>query len=82
VWSPVAGQPIGGSVRVWVPFFDLQILQTLKFKRKAFPMSKNTQAWLGARFECFEQLSQLGHLQIPNKIHVINFGTDSNLNLL
>jgi hypothetical protein len=45
-------------------------------------MSKNTQAWLGARFECFEQLSQLGHLQIPNKIHVINFGTDSNLNLL
>jgi hypothetical protein len=34
-----------------------------------------------ARFECFEQLSPLGRLQILNIIHVINSGTEFNLNL-
>jgi hypothetical protein len=35
-----------------------------------------------AVFEYFEQLSKLDELQTPNRIHVINVGTYSNLNLL
>jgi hypothetical protein len=35
----------------------------------------------GASFEHIEQLSLLGQLQIPNRNHVTNFGTYSNLNL-
>jgi hypothetical protein len=43
---------------------------------------KNTQTLHEARFEYSEQISQLDQLQNPNRIHAINFGTDSNLNLL
>jgi hypothetical protein len=49
---------------------------------KAFPISKNTETWREAGFENFEQLSQLGRLQIPNIIHVIVLWIDSNLNIL
>jgi hypothetical protein len=33
-------------------------------------------------YEYFEQLSQLGHLQNPTRIHIIKLETYSNLNLL
>jgi hypothetical protein len=46
-----------------------------------FCCSKNTQSVYESRAEYYEELSQLGWLQIPNRIHAINFGTDSNLNL-
>jgi hypothetical protein len=36
----------------------------------------------GARFEQNEHLSPMAQLQIPTGSHVINFGTNSNLNLL
>jgi hypothetical protein len=49
---------------------------------EAFPYSKNIQTFYGALLEYFEQLYKLGQLQIPNIIHVINFGTYSNLNFL
>jgi hypothetical protein len=49
---------------------------------EAFPCLKNIQSLHSARFEYFEQLSQLGRLQILNRIHVVNFGTQFNLNLL
>jgi hypothetical protein len=55
--------------------------QTCKFKREAFPCSKNIQIVHEARLECFEQLSPLGQLQIRNRIHVINSGIEFNLNL-
>jgi hypothetical protein len=61
---------------------EFQSFQILKFKTESFPCSINTQTLYDARFEYFEQLSKLGQLQIPNIIHVINFGTDSNLNIL
>jgi hypothetical protein len=48
---------------------------------ETFPSSKNIQTLHGAIFKYFEQLSQLGKLQILNRIHVINSRTDSNLNL-
>jgi hypothetical protein len=35
-----------------------------------------------ARFEYFEQVSQLGRLQVLNRIHGINSGIVFNLNLL
>jgi hypothetical protein len=35
-----------------------------------------------ARCKYYEKHTQLGPLQIPNRIHSINFGIDSNLNLL
>jgi hypothetical protein len=56
--------------------------QTGKFKMEDFHCSKNIQNLPSARFEYFEQLFQLNQLKIPNRIHVINFGTYSNLNLL
>jgi hypothetical protein len=63
-------------------FWYSKSAQTLKFKMRALLMSKNTQTWHGARFEYFEQLSQSGWLQIPNKIHIIILWIDLNLNLL
>jgi hypothetical protein len=47
---------------------------------EAFMYSKNVQTLHAARFEYFEQLSQLGRLQVLNRIHVINSGTQFNLN--
>jgi hypothetical protein len=56
--------------------------QTVKSNSNALPCFKNIQALHATRFEYFEQLSLLDQLQIPNRIHVINFGAGSNLNLL
>jgi hypothetical protein len=39
--------------------------QTGKLIMEAFPCSNNTQTLHGARFEHFEQLSQLGHFKFP-----------------
>jgi hypothetical protein len=55
--------------------------QTCKFKKEAFPYSKNIKTLNTARFEYFEQLYTLGRFQILNMIHVINSGTEFNLNL-
>jgi hypothetical protein len=56
--------------------------QTVKSNSNALPCFKNIEALHATRFEYFEQLSPLDQLQIPNRIHVINFGAGSNLNLL
>jgi hypothetical protein len=61
---------------------NFKFLLNLKFKTEPFPCSKNIKTLYDARSEYFEQLSQLARFQIPNIIHDINFGTDSNLNLL
>jgi hypothetical protein len=55
--------------------------QISKFKKEAFPCSKNIKTLHDAKFEYFEQLYPLRRLQILNKIHVINSGTEFNLNL-
>jgi hypothetical protein len=49
---------------------------------EAFLCSKKFQTLHGARIEYFEQLSQFDQLQNPNRIHVINSRTYSNLKLL
>jgi hypothetical protein len=67
---------------VWRFFQYPKLAQTCKFKTDAFHCSKNTQALHDARFDYLEQTFQLGRLQIPNIIRVINFGTYSNLNIL
>jgi hypothetical protein len=59
---------------------NFKISINLKFKTKVFRMSNNIQTLYGNRFEYFEQLYKLGRLQIPNIIHVIMFGINSNLN--
>jgi hypothetical protein len=43
----------------------------------ALPCFKNTPILYDSRLECFEQLSQLCQLQIPNKTYVKNLGTNS-----
>jgi hypothetical protein len=55
--------------------------QTCKFKFSAFPRSNIIQTLHEASVGHGQQLSQLAKLQIPKIFHVINFGTDSNLNL-
>jgi hypothetical protein len=62
-------------------FYYLKSAQTCEFKSSAFPRSKIIKTLYEATFEYDEQHCQLGGLQIPNRIHVINFGTNSNLNL-
>jgi hypothetical protein len=47
----------------------------------AFPSLKYVQTLYEARFESGEQVYPLAQLQIPIVSHVINFGTDLNLNL-
>jgi hypothetical protein len=81
----VLGRLTGGPVsKLTQPnFFQLiKFSSNWKFNLKALPSFKNTQTLHETRFEYFEHLSQLGQLPIPNIHHVINFGTDSNLNLL
>jgi hypothetical protein len=46
----------------------------------AFPNSKNVQDFHVSRLEPGEQLYPLAELQITTRIHVIKFGTNSNLN--
>jgi hypothetical protein len=65
----------------WI-FQIFKVAQTYKFKMEAFLFSKKFQTLHGARIEYFEQLSQLDQLQNPNRIHVINSRTYSNLKLL
>jgi hypothetical protein len=66
-----------------IVFFQFtKMAQNLKSNSNAFAWFKNIQTLHVFRFEYFEQLSKLGELQIPNRIHVIKFGIDSNLNLL
>jgi hypothetical protein len=73
---------LGRALRLPLIFFQyLKTIPTCKFKLNAFSVSKNTQTWHEASFEDHEQLSTLAHLQIPTTADVINFGTDSNLNL-
>jgi hypothetical protein len=55
--------------------------QTCKFKKEAFPCSKNIQTLHATRFEYCEQHYLLGPLQILNRTHVINSGIEFNLNL-
>jgi hypothetical protein len=57
----------------------LKSSQTCKFKYTAFSWSTIIQTCDEASFEHIEQVSQLGQLQIPNRSHVINFGTKSTL---
>jgi hypothetical protein len=42
---------------------------------------KNFQTWQSGRFKTDEQLSPLAQLQTPTGFNVINFGTNSHLNL-
>jgi hypothetical protein len=71
-----------GPCLVWRFFQHSKSSQTCKFKTDAFQCSKNNETLYAARAEYFEQPFQLGWLQTPNRIRVINFWTDSNLNLL
>jgi hypothetical protein len=45
---------------------------------EVFPCSKNIQTLHAASLEYFEQHSQLGRLQILNRIHAINSGKEYN----
>jgi hypothetical protein len=56
--------------------------ENFEFKSSAFPRSKNIKTLEGARFRYNTQHSPLSQLQIPTVIHAINFGIDSNLNVL
>jgi hypothetical protein len=63
----------------------IQISETAKickFKTAIFRYSNHTQILYEAIIKYSEQLLQLGQLQIPNINHVINSGTNSNLNIL
>jgi hypothetical protein len=55
--------------------------QILKFKTEAFLVPKNIQTFHEVRFEHDKQISPFAQLQIPTASHVMNFRTDSNLNL-
>jgi hypothetical protein len=57
-------------------FSNIQSSPNFVIKIRHSIVLQNTQTLHERRFEYFEQLSQLGRPQIPNIIHVINFGTD------
>jgi hypothetical protein len=59
-----------------------KMAQIFKFKMDVFHCSKNTKILYEARFKYCEKHTRLGPLHIPNIIRSINFGIDSNLNLL
>jgi hypothetical protein len=61
-------------------FYYLKSAQNCEFESGDFPRSKFFQTLYEDTFGYDEHLSQLGRLQIPNRIQVINFGTNSNLN--
>jgi hypothetical protein len=48
---------------------------------ESLPCLENIQALLADRFEYSKQLSPLGGLPIPKRIHVKNPGIDSNWNI-
>jgi hypothetical protein len=59
-----------------------KIVQICKFKTDTFLCSKNIETLYGPRSEYSKQCSQLGQLQIPNRMHAIKFRTYSNSNFL
>jgi hypothetical protein len=61
-------------------FQNSNFVQTSKFKFSTMPTSKNVKIFHGDRFEHDEQRYPLVQLPIPNGSHVINFGSNSNLN--
>jgi hypothetical protein len=65
----------------WLFFHYSNCLQTLKSNSNAFPSSNNVQTLQGAIFQHAEQRSPLAHLHIPTASYLINFWTNSNLNL-
>jgi hypothetical protein len=73
--GPLTGGPGPDSI-----FQISNLAQIRKFKIEAFMCSKNIQTLNEAIFEYFKQISQLGQLQILNRIYVINSGTKFNLN--
>jgi hypothetical protein len=54
---------------------------TLKFTNTIFPMFKNSENFLGDQRDNRNQLSFLGPLLNPSGLKVINYGTNSKLNL-
>jgi hypothetical protein len=70
-----------GPAHLIISKTNFKFLWNLKFITKGFRCSKNPQTLHEARMEIAEQLSQFSWLQIPNRIHVIDFGIDSNLNI-
>jgi hypothetical protein len=75
------GPLTGGPSPVKSIFKFSNSTKSWKFKKEAFPCSKNTQTLQPARLDHFEQLYKLGRLKIHNRIHAINFGTQLNLNV-
>jgi hypothetical protein len=73
--------PTGGPGPAKYIFKFSNSTQTCKYKKEAFPYSKNIHSLHAAIFEYLEQLSQLGQLQILNRTHVINSGTQFNLKI-
>jgi hypothetical protein len=61
------------------PSSIFKTVQIMKIKNPTLPRSKNAQTLHGTIIEREEELSPLGQHQIPNRIHVINFGTLSKL---
>jgi hypothetical protein len=63
-------------------FYEFKLALIYKIQNLIFPHSKNTETLHGARLEYCEQLSQLGLLEILNKIYAIISGTGCNLKFL
>jgi hypothetical protein len=84
----------GGKGKQWQPLSERQarlgwylshfpkISWNFEFKMDTFHCSKDSQILHEARMVYSGQLSQLCLLLIPNRIHVINLGTYSDLNHL
>jgi hypothetical protein len=62
-------------------FKDFLITQTLKYELVTFPLSKILQIMPVDSLKYKEQLYFLDQLKNPSGLHVINSGTNSNLNL-
>jgi hypothetical protein len=85
VWSEASGMETatdGWAHPGWKFSNFPKTTRKCKFKTNTFHCSKNSQTFHDARFQYYEQLSQLGQLQIAKRIHVINLRTYSNLNFL
>jgi hypothetical protein len=75
--------PLIGGPGLVTNFFQISnSAQICKFKMEAFLYSKNIQILYAAILDYFQQLSQLGRLQIINIIDAINFRKEFNLKLL
>jgi hypothetical protein len=56
-------------------------IKLVKYEKNTSMGPKNFQTWQSGRFKTDEQLSPLAQLQTPTGFNVINFGTNSHLNL-